>query len=148
MFWKSNLTVWNVKQTVTPLYLMMLVKTMLLFLQCTLFICYAACVDDVKLVQMRGGTQYSYVTCTNEGWNTVQCSFVMQLVQMRSNLCRWGVEHGTIFICYATCADEVELVQMRGGTQYSYATCANEEEVAQMRGGIQYNIHLLCSLCR
>ena len=31
------------------------------------YICYAASVDDVKIVQMRGGTQYSYVTCTNEG---------------------------------------------------------------------------------
>jgi len=27
--------------------------------------------------------QYSYATRTNEEWNTVQCSFVMQLVQMR-----------------------------------------------------------------
>jgi len=80
------------------------------------------------------------------------------------------VENGTIVICYATCADEVKLVQMRGGTQHSYApcadevklvqtlvhvehsicyaTCANEVELVQMRGGTQYNIHLFCSLCR
>jgi len=44
-------------------------------------------------VQMRGGTQY--YACGNEGWNTVQYSFVMQLVH------GWGVEHSTIFICYA-----------------------------------------------
>ena len=58
-----------------------------------IFICYAACVDDVELMKMRGGTQYnicyaaciddvkradegetqySYVTCADEGWNTVQ----------------------------------------------------------------------------
>ena len=29
-------------------------------------------------------------TCRNEGWNTVQYSFVMQLVWMTLNLCRWG----------------------------------------------------------
>ena len=51
-------------------------------------------------------------------------------------------------ICYAACADEVELVQMRGGTQQSYATRANEVELVEMRGGTQYNIHLLCRLCR
>ena len=45
----------------------------------------AACVDDIKLVQIRGGTQHSYATCTNEGWNAVKY-FVMQLVQMRSKL--------------------------------------------------------------
>jgi len=45
------------------------------------------------------------------------------------------VENGTIVICYATCADEVELAQMRGGTQHSYAPCANEVELVQMRGG-------------
>jgi len=55
---------------------------------------HITCTYEVKLVQIRAG------------WNTVQYSFVMQLVQMRSNLCRWGVEHSTIFICYATCADK------------------------------------------
>ena len=124
-----------------------------------------------------GVEQYSYATCTNEGWNTVQCTFVMQLVQMRSNLCKWGVEHSkvmhlvqmrsnlykwgvehnsTIFICYATCANEVKLVQMRGGTQYNIhlfcslcrwpRTCADEGwnstvmQLVKMRGGTQYNI--------
>ena len=82
----------------------------------TIFICYATCANDVKLVQMtsetqynnyslvmqlcanEGGTQYNiylcnlckwHQTCANEGWNSVQYSFVMQLVQMMSNLCRW-----------------------------------------------------------
>ena len=35
-------------------------------------------------------------TGANEGWNTVQYSFVMQIIQMRSNLCKWGVEHRTM----------------------------------------------------
>ena len=54
-------------------------------------------------MQMRGGTQYSYATCANQGWNIVQdsfvmqldhmksevqCSFVMQLVQMASQSCK------------------------------------------------------------
>jgi len=60
------------------------------------------------------------------------------------------VEHSTIFICYATCANNVQLVQMRGGTQYDILlcnlckwcqTCANEGET-------QYNVHLLYTLCR
>ena len=58
------------------------------------------------------------------------------------------MENGTIVICYATCVDEVELVQMRGGTQHSYAPCANEVELVQMRVGTQYNIHLLCNVCK
>ena len=37
----------------------------------TIFICYATCADEVELVQMR------------ELSNTLQYSFVMQLVQMR-----------------------------------------------------------------
>ena len=67
----------------------------------TIFICYATCLNDVELVQMRGGTYnihllcnlcrwrlehstiFCYATCTDEGWNTVQYSFAMQLVQMR-----------------------------------------------------------------
>jgi len=32
----------------------------------TIFICYVTCANEVKLA--------------NESWNTVQCSFVMQLV--------------------------------------------------------------------
>ena len=58
----------------------------------TIFICYAACVETSNLWRW-GVEQYSYATCTNEGWNTVQYSFVMQLVQMKSNLCRWGLIH-------------------------------------------------------
>jgi len=51
-----------------------------------------------SLVQMMGETQlYNIQLLCNEGWNSVQRSFVMQLVQMR-------VEHSTVFICYATCA--------------------------------------------
>jgi len=85
----------------------------------------------MQLVQMRDGTVhyetctnagwnrtiFCCATCTNDGWNTVQYSFVMQLVQMTSNWSKWGVEHRTIFICYATYTNEVELVQMRGGSQ-------------------------------
>jgi len=78
-----------------------------------MFICYATYANEVKLVQMGGETQYNvhslynlckwgvkhstilmficYVTCEddvklvqiNEGWNVVQYSFVMQLVQVR-----------------------------------------------------------------
>ena len=71
-----------------------------------------------KLVQMRGGTvQYFVVQLVQLRGGTVQYSFVMQLVQMTSNWSKWGVEHSTIFICYANYTNEVELVQMRGGTQ-------------------------------
>ena len=35
--------------------------------------------------------QYSYATCTNEGWNTVQ--IVMQLVQMRILAVELRVQH-------------------------------------------------------
>jgi len=51
-------------------------------------------------VQMNGETQI---------YNT-------QLVQMRSNLYKEGVEHSTIFICFAACVDDLELVQMTGNT--------------------------------
>jgi len=83
-----------------------------------------------SLVQMKDAT------CADEGWNTVQCSFVMQLVQMRGgtqyndhmlcNLCRWGVEHSTMFICYA---NEVECANEGWKTVQYFATCANEVEV-------------------
>ena len=72
----------------------------------------------------------SYATCANEGWNTVKKFIVMQLVQMRGGtqynlhwlcnlckwrqMCKWGVEHSTIFICHATYVDEVDSC---GGTQ-------------------------------
>jgi len=82
------------------------------------FICYATRVDDVELVQMRGGTQYRYATCTSGEYN----------IHLLCNLCKWGqtckweLEHSTMFICYATCVNEVEFVQMRGGTwQPSFA---------------------------
>ena len=58
------------------------------------------------------------------------------------------MEHSTVFICYAAGVDEVELMQMRGGTQHCYAPCANEVELVQVRGETQYNVHLLCSLFR
>jgi len=50
--------------------------------------------------------QYT-ATCVDEGWNSVQYSLVMQLVQIRSN---WVDKGGTQYniICYATCADEVD----------------------------------------
>jgi len=128
------------------------------------------CVDDVELVQMRGGILYNiHLLCnlcrwrrTDKGWNTVQY-IVIQLVQMRLHLCKWGVEYSiTMLICYATWANEVELVQKRGGTHavqchllcnlYKWgvehsiifcATFANEIELVQMRGGTLYNIHYI-----
>ena len=107
-------------------------------------------------------------TCADEGWKMLQWSFVMQLVQMRSNLCKWGVEnskvmhlvqmrsnlykwgveHSTIFIRYADCVDDIKLVKMMsnlwrwGVEQYSYM------QLVRMRGGTQYNVHLLCNLCK
>ena len=53
------------------------------------------------------------------------------------------MENGTIVICYATCADEVELVQMKGETQHSYAPCANEVELVQMRVQYSFVMHLV-----
>jgi len=49
-----------------------------------MFICYATCADEVKLVQM--GVKLNtmiihYTTCAHVGWNTVQY-FVMELVKM------------------------------------------------------------------
>jgi len=69
---------------------------------------------------MELGVQYSLVQMNGETQ-----LYNMQLVQMRLNLYKWGLEHSTIiFSRYATCVDDVKLVQMRGGTQY--------------------NVHLLC----
>jgi len=72
-------------------------------------------------MQSGDGTQGIIFTSADDmrGENSVkQYSFAVQLVQMR-------VEDSTIFICYATCANDIKLVQMRGKTQY--------------------NIHLLCN---
>ena len=95
----------------------------------TIFICYATRANEVKLVQMRGGTQYNIHlfcslcrwprTCADEGWTTVQLC----------NLCKRGqscTNEGTIFICFAACVDDLELVKMRGEPQYHYATYKNE----------------------
>jgi len=108
-------------------------------------------------------------TCAVEGWNTVQYSFVMQLVQMRGgtqysiichvtcadegwntvqyhlscNLCRWGVEHSTISFV-------MQLAQMRGGTQYAAWRCGQTHADV---GGTQYNSQfsywsLIVCVCR
>jgi len=73
----------------------------------------------------------------------VQLSYTYN-IHLLFNLCRSEVEHSTIFICYLTCVDQVELVQMRGGTQYStefcHATCADE--------GWNTAQYLLCNLCK
>jgi len=78
---------------------------------------------------------------------------VMQLLQMASDLYRWGVEHSTILcyatcenggvehstvfiIGYATCADEVELVQRCGVDAVQYFVM----QLVQMRGVTQYNL--------
>ena len=88
----------------------------------------------MQLVQMRGETQYN----------------VMQLVLMTSNLCRWGsgVKLSTILnLCRwgRTCANEGwNSVQIF----IYYATCANDIELVQTMGGTQYNVHLFCNLCR
>jgi len=60
-----------------------------------------------------------YATCTNEGWNT--CS---------------------IIFC-ATFANEIELVQMRGGTLYNihYITCADEVDSCSGTQGATLNYH-------
>jgi len=80
------------------------------------------CSFIIQYVQMRGGTQYNTLlcnlcrwsqTCANEGWNIVQYSFAMQL-------CRWGMEHSTMFICYATCVDEVDSCNGTQGAMSSY----------------------------
>ena len=94
----------------------------------------------------------------------VEHSTVMQLVQMRTKLHKWGVEYSILYS--AACVDDVKLVKMRGGTvqfcnlykwgwnpeqcslKFCYATCANEVEFVQMRDGKWYNIHLLYNLCR
>ena len=55
----------------------------------------------------------------------------LQLVQIllsggAQETCAWGMELNS----YATCEDEVQLVQIRGRTQYNiicYATCVDEE---------------------
>ena len=85
-------------------------------------------------------TQGTIFTCADKWWNPViQHSFVMQLVQMTSNLCRWGVKHSTV----------MQLVQMGGNTvQYSFVI------LAQMRSnlykwGVEHSTILICkNLCR
>ena len=120
----------------------------------------------MQRVQMRGGIQYKIhllcdlskwcPACANKGWNrvqiiicytagadeewnTVQYLFIMQLVQLTSNLCRCGVEHSTIFIILlcSLCKWGVEhsiIGQMtqtyanEGWNTVQYCvTCANEE---------------------
>ena len=142
----------------------------------TKFICYATCVNDVQLVQIKGGTQY------------IQYSFVMQLLHVDdANLSIWsrGVEHSTISICYAACADEewntctifIIICNLRKwhwicawcGVEHStiihfgYAACvkggcntnlrtmfcfANDVKLVQMRVKFSKNVHLLCTLCK
>jgi len=82
----------------------------------------------------------------------VQYSFVMQLVQMASNSCRWGVEHSTIFTCYATCANEgwntVKLCNLCKWGYDIHLLCNLCRWHRTRAGGTQYNIHLLCNLCK
>ena len=60
------------------------------------------------------GIQCTLFTCADEGWNSVtQYSFVVQLVQMR------------------------------GGTQYYIIPYTDEVELVQMRSESQYNVYLL-----
>ena len=54
-------------------------------------------------------------------------SFVMQLVQMRG-----GTQYNN-----AACVDDIEPVQIKGGTWYNiicYAACVDDVELVQMRG--------------
>jgi len=53
------------------------------------------------------------------------------------------VEHDTIFICYAICTNEVELVQVRveHGTIFCYATCADEVDSCSGTQGTTLNYH-------
>ena len=70
----------------------------------------------------RWGVEHTTMLCNLCRWevNFSTNSFAMQLVEMRLKLHSWGVEQTTIiFIFYATCADEIKLVRIRGGTQYT-----------------------------
>jgi len=104
-----------------------------------------------------GEIQYSYVTCADEGWNTiqlcnlykwgwntVQCSYVMQLVQLRLNLCRWGVEHDTIVICYASCANEVELAQNEGRVEHSTVMHLVQMRSNLYKWGVEHSTVFIC----
>jgi len=44
-------------------------------------------------MQTEDGTQDAMFTCADEGWNSVQYSFVMQLCADESNLCKCGMKH-------------------------------------------------------
>jgi len=82
----------------------------------------------MQLVQMRGETQYNipllcnlcrrHPTCADEEWNSAQYSFV------------------------TTCADEVELAS----EGWNWVQCSFVMQLVQMRGGTQYNI--LYNLCK
>ena len=77
---------------------------------------------------------YQYVVQWNGTQGICHCIFVhtrneTQGAMLTCYLCRRGVEHSSLFICYATFADEVKLVQM--GVDCStificYAACVDD----------------------
>jgi len=79
-------------------------------------------------MQIRGRTQYNILLCKE--WYTNLQYFVMQLMQMMSNLCEWGETQ-------YECSFAMHFVQMRGGTKFTcYATFANDIQLVQMRSTI------------
>jgi len=84
------------------------------------------------------GTQGTIVTCADEWWNSViQYLFVMQLVKMTSNLYRWGLE--TLYNIHLLCN------LCRWGVEHSTIFAM---QLVQVRGGTQCNFHSWCNLCR
>jgi len=83
-------------------------------------------------------TSWTAVHCTVEGWNLAQYSFVMHLVYVMSNLWRWVVEHSTVFIRYEQLHPHSTI----------FATCADEVLFLLLRGGTWHSIHLLHTLCK
>ena len=93
------------------------------------------CADDIELVQLTSNL-------CRWGSDILQYSFALQLVQMRLNLWRWG----------QTSADDIQLLQMRGGTLYNIHLSM---KLVQMRSklcrwGVEHSTIFicLCNLCR
>ena len=110
-------------------------------------------------MQIGNQTQGIIITCVDEWWTQLYNTHLLY------NLCRWGLNtlqcyatcavRGEIqykFICYATCGDEVEVVQWEVEQAtiifICYAICADEIKLVQIRGGTQYTNLLLCNLCQ
>ena len=87
--------------------------------------------------------QRNSISCANERWNTQY-----NVHYLLCNLYKWGVEHSTVPFVSNLCRWCQAYANEGWSTiNICYAICAIDVKLVQMRGGPQYKIHLLCSPC-